>query len=235
MKGTVPESEASQDAILTYITLRDPEALCKALLEDLTTGKFDDVYRDMGLTRVTYWIQRDPDAAVTMWEGRDLDTLIERFGTSSSPILAEWRGLIRLWSGPDEEASFWEAEHHRLLSWSAEEPGSESQLMVFRDPRQVQAYREFAEDFQDDPSLFRLLDRVRRQQGFTRIETWHQRVLGEDIVLTVAEAHNLNDATAQLMAENNELDRRVMELVRKTLLGEAPPRPPAALLYRWSA
>jgi hypothetical protein len=79
------------------------------------------------------------------------------------------------------------------------------------------------------------MDRVRGRQGFTRIETWHQQTNGDDVVLTLIEAHDLQSAMGQLMAEDNRLDKRLMKVMRSSLLqGQSPP-PAAKLLARWHA
>lgn len=234
-RAEVSEPNAEIGTVMTSVNLLDVKALCEALLRDLSNGAFDDVYRTMGLARVTWWIGRDPDAAVTMWEGSNIDELLEGFGTSRHPLMAKWRGLLRIWSGPEEANGFWEASRHRLLSWATEEEGAESEVMVFQDPRQVEMYRQQSLDFQQDPSLRRLLDRVRREQGFTRIETWHQRTSENDTVLTLVEAHDLKAAVSRFMSEDNELDRRLMDLMRKTILQGASPPPAAKLLARWRA
>jgi hypothetical protein len=213
----------------------DADGFVSSLLNDLPNARFGDAFRELGLTNVAFWVQRDPDAAVARWEGADIGTLLERYAASSNPVLARWRGQLRVFSGPQEAESFWDASRHRLLSWGTEEHGAESEITIFREARQVDIYRQLANDFQQDPSLLGLLDRVRRRQGFTRIETWHQQNNGDDVVLTLTEAHNLKEAMAQIGAEDNELDKRTMEVVRTMLHQSAPPPPAAKLLARWHA
>ena len=230
----VSGSEAEIGTLLTFANLVETDAFCEALLNDISSASYDEAHRSLGLTRISLWIQRDPDALITMWEGRDVETVLERYAASSNPFLGKWRGHFRVWSGPQEAESFWDASHHRLLSWATDEEGAESEVTVYRDPIQVEAYRRFCLDLRQ-PALMGILDRVRRRQGFTRIETWHQRSNGNDVVLTVVEAHDLNAAIAQLRAEDNELDERVMKLVRNTILQTASPPTVAKLLARWRA
>jgi hypothetical protein len=233
--GETPVSRVGSGTILTYRTLLDVDGFCEALLSDLPSEKFGDAYRDLGLAHVSFWVQRDPDAAIARWEGRDIDTMLERFAASSNPVLARWRGQLRVFSGPQEAESFWDASRHRLLSWGTDEQGAESEITVCSEPRQVDMYRRLANEFQQDPSLFGLLDRVRRSQGFTRIETWHQQKDGDEVILNLIEAHDLKGALAQIAAENNELDKRSMKVVRAVLLQAPSPSPVATLLARWHA
>ena len=231
----VSRASTQVGTLLTCGLLLDAEGWREATLSDISSGSFDDAYRGLGLTHAAFWIQRNPDVAVAMWEGADIDTFFERFDESSHPVIAKWRGLLRMFSGPQEAENFWDASHHRLLAWSTGEQGAESEVVIYREPRQVDAYRRLAEDFAQDASLMGILDRLRRRQGFTRIETWHQRTKGDDILLTLVEAHDLNASMAQLMAEDNELDRRTMAVVRSTLLHSESPPPAAELLARWHA
>jgi hypothetical protein len=100
--------------------------------------------------------------------------------------------------------------------------------MIYREPKEVEAYWQLSEDFQQDPSLMGILDRVRRRQGFTRIETWRQKTDDEDLLLTIVEAHDLKEASAQMAEETNELDMRIMKVVRNA-------GSPATFLVRWDA
>ena len=230
-----PASKVEVGTILTYRTLVNAAGFVEALLSDLPSAAFGDAYRELGLTRVSFWVQRDPDAAIARWEGTDIDTLLERYAASSNPVLARWRGQLRMFSGPEEAEGFWDASRDRLLSWATGEEGAESEITIFREPRQVDMYRQLAKDFQQDASLLGLLDRVRRRQGFTRIETWHQRTGGDDVVLALTEADHMDKAMAQIATEDNELDRRTMKVVRTMLVQGAPPPPAAKLLARWHA
>lgn len=229
------EKNAEVGTILTSGLVLDPEGWREATLGDISTESFDDAYRSLGLTHAAFWIQRDPNVAVAMWEGADIDTFFERFAASSHPVVAKWRGLLRTFSGPEEAENFWDASHHRLFSWATEEEGAESEVTIYRDPSQVEAFRRLANDFQQDPALMSLVDRVRRRQGYSRIETWHQQSNGDDIVLTLFEGHDLNAAMTQIAAEDNELDRRTMKLIRNTFLQTQSPPPVAKLLARWRA
>lgn len=230
---SVLDLNAEVGTILSYRSLLKADDFCNALLKDISTVKLGDAFRELGLSQVSFWIQRSPDAAVVMWEGTDIETLFDRYAASPNPTLVRWRGQLRVYSGPDEADGFWDASHHRLLSWSTGEQGAQSEIRIDRQPEQVEAYRRLAEDFQGDPSLMSLIDRVRRRQGFTRIETWHQESDGGHTLLSLVEANDLNDSMAQIATESNDLDKRTMKVVRATFHLGLPP--PSTLLARWHA
>lgn len=232
---SVHDSKAEIGTVMTYRSLRDGDALREALLNDIPTVSYGDAFRGLGLTRVSFWTQHDPAAAVVRWEGTDIDTVLERFAASADPVLARWRGQLRMWSGPVEAESFWDASRHRLLSWGTGEQGAQSVVTVYRDTREIEMYRQRFVDFDRDPSLRKLLNRVRGRQGFTRLETWHQQANGSDLVLTLLEADDLSTAMAQLLSEDNELDKRLMDLLRSTILHPAAQSSSATLLARWHA
>lgn len=223
------------DTILTSTNLVDAEAFCEALIREVSSAGYDELCRGLGLTRVSYWLDRGPDVVVTMWEGRDVHGIVEYLATSSDPVVAKWRGLMRMWAGPGEMDRFWDAERHRLLSWATEEQGAESELIIERNPKRVDAYVRLARDFQNDPSLFLLLGKVRGRQGLTRIELWHESASGQEILLNLVEGHDLKGSMAQIMAEENELDQRTMEVVRSTFQQSDKLPPTAKLLARWQA
>lgn len=229
------EPKADVGTFLTSISLVDVDGFCEALLSDIPSARYDEACRGLGFTHVSYWIQRDPDAVVLMCEGKDTDTFMERFAASPDPFLAKWRGLIRVFAGPEGADSFWDASNHRLFFWESGELGAQSEIRIYREPKQVAAFLQDSLDFRHDPSLFKLYDRVRRSQGFTRIETWHQETSGQDVVLELFEAHDLSVAMEQRAAANNRLDERVMHVERATLLEGDAPMSLAKLLARWNA
>lgn len=231
----IAEPKGTVGTLLTSTNLVDTDAFCKTLLGDIATLNYDVACRSLGLTRLSFWLQRDPDAVITMWEGSDIDSILERLAASSDPIVARWRGQLRVYAGPQEAENLWEAKRHRLFSWATDEQGTDSEFMIYRNPTQVEAYRRLARDFEQDPSLKSIVDRVRRRQGFTRLETWHQQSSGDGILLTLFEAHDLKDAMAQVVAEDNELDKQSMRVMRSTFLRELSPPPAAKLLTRWQA
>ena len=220
--------------VLSHRSLLQADAFCDAIIRDLPSDEFGDAFRSLGLTHVSFWIQRDPDGALARWEGADIDTLFERFAASSNPVLVRWRGRLRVFSGPQEAESFWEASRDRLLSWATDEQGAESEITVYRGAEQVEAYRQMACDVQADPALYSLLGRVRGRQGFTRVETWQQRG-DDDLIMTLLEANNLEDALAQRQAESNEFDQRIMKLLRSMILQAPIPPSTATLLGHWHA
>jgi len=229
-------SKSEVGTIMTSRPLLHHEAWCEAILKATSDGSLDDAYRSLGLTGVCFWLQRKPDRAVVRWEGTEIDTMLERFSVSSHPVLGYWRGRLRVFSGPEPADEFWDASRDRLFSWSSGEAGVESAVTIYSGVEQVEAYRRQAMDFQAEPALMGVLDRVRSKQGFTRIETWHQQSPnGDGLLLTLAEAHNLKDAFGKLFEEDNDLDKRTMKLLRGTLFKQMPPPTPAELVARWTA
>lgn len=231
----VPGVKSATGTVMTYRPLLDADGWQEALRADISTVAFADAYRSLGLTDVTFWLQRNPDAAMARWEGADVDTLLDRYAVSRDPVLSRWRGRLRTLSGPVVAESFWNASHHRFFSWASGEEGAQSEITVYRKPREVEAFQRLSLDFQQDPSLMKLFERVRRHQGFTRIETWHQHTDGGDAVLTLFEAHDLGAAMAQRAAEANRLDERIMQVERKTLFHQERLPPVAKLFARWHA
>lgn len=234
LRSKVAHAQGS-GTILTYRPLLQADRLCEAVLNDVPNPEYGDAFRGLGLTKVSFWIQRNPDAAMVRWEGADIDSLFDRFETSPNQVLAKWRGLLRVFSGPVVADGYWNAPRHRVFCWTTGEEGEESEIMVHRQPKRVEAFLELADNFQSDPSLLGILDRVRRSQGFTRIETWHQRTNEEDVMLTLVEAHDLKDARAQMEAETNELDQRTMQVVRSSMLEPSIAQFAAKLLTTWRA
>lgn len=231
----VTEVKSALGTVMTYRPLLDADGWQEALLADISTAPFADAYRSLGLTGVSFWLQRNPDAAMARWEGTDVDTLLDRYAVSPHPVLSRWRGQLRTLSGPVEAENFWNASHHRLFSWSSEEEGAQSEITVYRKQKDIEAFQRLSLDFQHDPSLLKLFERVRRHQGFTRIETWHQHTDDGEAVLTLFEAHDLGAAMAQRAAEGNRLDQRIMQVERKTLFHQDRVTPVAKLFARWRA
>ena len=230
-----PEPKTEIGSMLTYRPLLNVEGMSEAILKDIAEESFSDALRSLGLTRVSFWIQRAPDASVVMWEGAEIETLYQRWAASSNLVISRWRGLLRMFSGPEVADGLWTASRDRLFSWATGEDGAESELMIFREPKQVEKYLQLARDYQRDPSLLGIVDRVRRRQGFTRIEKWHQKTNDGDVILTLFEAHQLDAAMAQRAAEENRLDQRIVAIDRATLLAGDSHSHSAKLLARWHA
>jgi hypothetical protein len=227
-------TKAEVGTVMTYRSLVDADAWRDATLRDLASGVLDDAYRGLGLKRVSFWLERDPDGAMAMWEGTDIDTVLERYAASSDPVLARWRGQLRVFSGPEAAEGFWDATRHRLGSWETGQEGAESEITIIRDASQAKILHQMALDFELDASLKSLVDRIRRRQGFTRIEAWGQQSEGEEICLLLFEAHDLEAANAEIAAEKNEFDKQTMKLWRSAVQTHSPPST-AKLLARWHA
>jgi hypothetical protein len=220
--------------VLSYRPLLDAEAWHEGLLNEFASEEMGDSYHELGLTRVSSWLQRDPDAAIIRWEGSDVDTLFERWAASSNPVLARWRGQFRVNSGPQEAENFWDASRHRLFSWTSEEEGEDSEIRVFRGTSEMQSLFRLYEDVSNDNAHFEAFDRIRRSQGFTRIETWTQQVGEETLMLNLFEAHDLASSLLQVESESNSFDRRLMDTRRAAV--EGPPllaHHPGKLIADW--
>lgn len=233
--ANVSDADAGLGTIMTRQPLLDVDRWAEAIMGDISTVPFGDAYRGLGLTRVSFWVQRNPDAAMVRWEGTEVDTLLDRYAVSSNPVLSRWRDQLSKLSDPAAAESFWDASRHRFFSWESEEQGAQSEVTVYREPKEVEAFRRLSLDFQNDPSLMRLFERVRRPQGFTRIESWHQETDGGEAVLTLFEAHDLDAAMAQRAAADNRLDERIMQVERRTLFHHETRPSAAKLLARWQA
>ena len=219
--------------MLTYRALRDIARYKEAILSDFSTSAFGDAFRGLGLVRVSVWLQHDPPASVTRWEGTDIDTLSARSAASKNPVIAKWRGLMRVFSDPSEVERYWDASRRCLFSWTAEKEGRESEITVFRNPHDVEAYLEAATHFQNDPELLKILDRVRRRQGFTRIETWHQASQDQSLILVLMEADDLKAALVRTCEEEEELVGRILKPERSMIVDPALAPPAAKLLAQW--
>ena len=229
-----PDAKAVVGTTMTYRSLLKADAFSEGILSDISNGNLDDALHSLGLKRYSIWIHRDPDAEVSMWEGTEIDTLLERFGTSSHPVLARWRDEFRVLSGPEAAENFWDASRQGLFSWTADQEGEDSRIRVFRGTAEVQALVRLFEDIGNDAAHLRIFDRIRRDQGFTRIEMWTQQVGEETLLLNLYEGHNLERSLSLLEAESNRFDKRMMQARRAAERGPRGLAQPAAkLLVDW--
>lgn len=223
--------------ILTYRGLAQVEAYSDAIRADVSKKSFGDALRDLGVTRLSFWVQRDPDASLVRWEGTEIDSVLQRYETSSNRELARWRGLLRVFSGPEEAESYWDASRHRIFSWASQNGESEQrEIKVFPATDDIEALSALYRDIQNDPGLLSDFERIRMDQGFTRIEAWTQEIAGEVLLLNLFEAHNLDSAYSSIEAEHHDLDRRIMK-TRRTALKGPPLRsvPAGKLIADWRA
>lgn len=222
--------------MLTYRGLVRPDEYCKAVLSDLPTGRLDDPLRELEVTGLTVWVQRVPDAAIVRWEGNHIDSVLERLSASRDATLARWRGMLRVFSGPTEMDSYWDAARHRIFSWASDEARHESEIKVFRCTGEVEALSRLYRDVEADPAHLGIFERIRREQGITRVEAWIQKRGEETLFLNLIEARDLESAYAAMESESNEFDRRLMKTRRAAL--EGPPlkgQSGAKLLIDWRA
>lgn len=222
--------------MMTYRGLVQTDQYCEAVLRDLPTGILDDPLRALEVTRLSVWVQRAPDAAIVRWEGKNIDSVLERFAASDDPTLTKWRGMLRAFSGSAEMDTYWDASRHRIFSWAADEARHESEIKVFRCTSEVDALHNLYRDVQSDPAHFRIFERIRQGQGITRVEAWIQQRGEETLFLNLIEARDLGNAYAAMEAETNEFDRRIMKTRRAALKG--PPLSGGAaakLLIDWRA
>jgi hypothetical protein len=222
--------------MMTYRGLVRPDEYCKAVLSDLPTGRLDAPLSALEVTRLSVWVQRHPDAAIVRWEGKHIDSVLERFGASDDPTLAKWRGMLRTFSGSAEMDSYWDASRHRIFSWGKDEARHDSEIKVFRCTSEIEALLSLYRDVQSDPAHFRIFERIREGQGVTRVEAWTQQSGEETLFLNLVEARDLGSAYAAMEGETNEFDRRVMKTRRAALKG--PPMSGGAvakLLIDWRA
>jgi hypothetical protein len=222
--------------MMTYRGLVRADEYCEAVLSDLPSGLLDDPLRALEVTRLSVWVQRHPDAAIVRWEGKHIDSVLERFGASDDPMLVRWRGMLRAFSGSAEMDSYWDASRHRIFSWAKIEARHESEIKVFRCTSEVEALLSLYRDVQSDPAHFRIFERIRGGQGVTRVEAWTQQRGEETLFLNLIEARDLESAHAAMEAETNEFDRRLMKTRRAALKG--PPLSGgvvAKLLIDWQA
>ena len=223
--------------ILTFRKLKQIEAYSEAIRTDTAREAFGDALRDLGVTRLSFWVQRDPDASLARWEGEEIESVLRRYSASSNRELARWRGLLRVYSGPDEAESYWDAARHRIFSWEAGlKEGVESEIKVFRATDDIQALMDLYRGIENDPASFADFERIRTSQGFTRVEAWTQKIGSEILLLNLFEANDLDSAYSSVEAEEHDLDRRIMEIRRKAVKGPSLRTTPAArLIADWHA
>jgi hypothetical protein len=91
------------------------------------------------------------------------------------------------------------------------------------------------EDFGGDPALLGVFDRIRRRQGFTRLEVWHQKLGEDDVVIWLAEGRDVAGAYAEIFEGKNDFDRRIRKLVGASLNVSDPSGGMPELVLDWRA
>jgi hypothetical protein len=227
--------DSTQGAVLFSFPLLRSDDYRQALTADRATSEFDHAHRSLGLTRVMTWVQRDPNYAIIRWEGASVLDALAISATTTDPLMGKWRGLIRAFSGADAAGSVWDASRRQVFSWSTGEDGPETSVRLLRGTKLVTEYLETMEDFGSDPALLGVFNRIRRRQGFTRLEVWHQRLGVDDIVLWFATGSDLEAAYADIFEGKSQFDQRVGKLVAASLNVDDPPGGKPELIVDWRA
>lgn len=226
---------ATSEAILFSIPLLRTEGLREDARADQGKQGLDRAYTKLGITRVTSWLQHEPTYLTVLWEGERLAEAAQLTAVSDDPHFAKWRGLTRIYAGPEPADMFWEASRHRILSWSTGERAAEAEARVFEGGPVVDQCLGCARDIQTDDVLTDSFDTLNRNQGFTRVEVWHQESRGEDVLIGLWEAHDLARATTEIRVDEAELDDRVLAVHRLGLLGKSAGHRAPEILLDWRA
>lgn len=223
------------EAVLWSIPVADLDQLKEQADKTLGIEGLDAAFRAHDVSRVTAWTQQSPSYLSVLWEGRDAVHSLQEMAVTKDPAIALLRGLLRVVAGPDETGMIWDAVHHRIFNWSTGEAGRDSEARVFHGQSGVDEYLRFIGDVRTDPALFAVFDRIRRKQGFTRADLWHQTWRGREIVISLWEAEDLSEAMEAVQAKRTNLDERIMK-IRHAALGDARPQDnPPTLLFDWRA
>jgi len=225
----------NHEGVLLSLPLRDPEGYRQAAIADQGTPELDEACRDLGCSRLMTWVQSDPGYAIVRWEGEHVLDSVARTATADNPFIARWRGLIRVFAGEAGAEALWDASHHRVFAWASGEEGPETSVRLFHGSAVVPAYLRTMEDFGSDPALLGVFDRIRRRQGFTRLEVWHQRLGEDDVVMWLAEGSDLTAAYEEIFEGKNEFDRRVRKVVRASFNVSDPSGSMPELVLDWRA
>lgn len=101
------------------------------------------------------------------------------------------------------------------------------------DERHIPALEEGADDMSGD--LRRLYDRIRKEQGFSRISSWLQETDSGYCSVVLVEAEDLEKAFGNLAASSYELDENIRRTSR-AIMGfpfEEIPSRPVKKLFDW--
>jgi hypothetical protein len=226
---------AENERLLLSMPLVDPDGYKEAAAAYRATPEFDEAHRNLGCTRLLTWIQREPAYAIIRWEGVNVLESVARTASTTDPFFARWRELVRLFAGETGEGALWHASHHRVFSWTSGEEGPEASVRVFHGTAAITDYLWTMEDVTSVPGLLGVFDRIRRQQGFTRLEVWHQSLGEDDVVLWLAEGRQLEAAYANIFEGKNDFDRRVRTLVKASLDVNDPSGGMPELVVDWVA
>jgi hypothetical protein len=155
--------------------------------------------------------------------------------TTSDPFMARWRGLFRVFAGPAGADGVWDSDRHQIFLWASGEQGSETDVRTFHGSAGLHMFVTLLADIKADPALEKLYDRVRREQGVTRVEIWHQRLGDQEVVMRLIEGHDLDAAFTNFAQEGRDLDRRISSAARVALDESATTRSQAELIVDWRA
>lgn len=225
----------SAETILFSIPLVRPDELREAARATGDPEEFDRAYLPLGVSRVTSWLQRHPDYLTVLWEGRNLLEAVKETAVSTDPHFAKWRGFTRIYAGPDSAQAFWDGSRDRVFLWSSGEVGADSEARVFHGTSSVGEYLRFVQDIQNDPKLWETFDLLRRQQGFTRAELWHQTAGPRDVVISLWEAHDMEASIDAVVEGGAELDQRILAIRRAALVEDPLNEGRPEILMDWRA
>jgi hypothetical protein len=225
----------SHDSVIFSFPLINMSDYRKALLNDRDSPEFDRAHREAGAWHVMTWVHPEPPYAIIRWQGPDVLDSLARTATSQDPFMARWRGLIRMYSGPEGAGGVWDSSRHQVFLWELGEEGPEADIRIFHGTSAVHEYIKMLADINENPALQKLYDRIRRQQGVTRVEIWHQQLGEEEVVMRLVEGHDLDAAFREVTEEKIDFDQRINRVARAGLEQAATSRSQAELIVNWKA
>ena len=222
------------ESLLFSIPLTNLEKYTEALVGDRDTPEFAEAHRAVGLSRVMTWVQREPPYAIILWEGPDVTLSLLRTSTTQNKFMGKWRGLVRTFAGPEGAEGVWEPEsRHKVFSWWSGEDAPETEARVFHGSDSVSHFVSLLQDIEKDPALMSSYDRVRRSQGISRVEVWHQKVGEDEVVLRLIEGRDLDAAFAAIDEGKNEIDRRFVSVAPHAFDGKRMSQGRSELIVDW--
>lgn len=113
--------------------------------------------------------------------------------------------------------SFWKpgALNH-VFSWDSGDVGPQRIAWVNRVSGDVRSYMKLLR-LDQEPGLMEQYDSIRRGQGITRTEVWHQAFPDHEVVVQMVEGHDLDAAITEIDRGDHELDRRLTAIARSVL------------------
>jgi hypothetical protein len=222
------------ESVLFSIPLVSMKEYRKALLADADSPEFDRAHREAGATHVMTWLHPEPPYAIIRWQGPNVLDAVARTATSQDPFMARWRGIIRMYAGPEGAEGVWDSTRHQVFFWDSGDEGPEADMRIFHGTSAVHEYLKMLNDLNENPALQKLYDRIRRQQRVTRVEIWHQQLGDAEVVMRLVEGHDLDGAFKQVTEEKINFDQRINQVARAALDPTATSRSGAELVVNWT-